>query len=116
MTVSGALTVFADVSPACSPAERGVVKDARFRRQADRTNVWSDAHRLAQFHQGDVIIEQCVVVLWMDGDGLNTNSYFIGVGRKRDLGLSSQVQRPAVGVSTVANRNRINICLEKLFS
>ncbi len=87
------------------------MKDACFRRQADRTNVWSDGHRLAQFHQGDVIIEQCVVVLWMDGDGLNINSYFIGIGSRHDLGLSSQVQRPAVGVSTDANRDGINICL-----
>lgn len=111
MTGSSTLTVFADVPPACSPAECGVVKDAPSGCQADRTNVWSEGYRLAQFHQGYVIIEQCVVVLWMDGDGLNTNPYFIWVCSRQGLGLSSKVQSPAVEVSTAANRDRINICL-----
>lgn len=80
------------------------MKDTSFRCQADRTNVWSEGHRLTQFHQGDVIIEKAVVVLWMYNDGLNTNPHFIcvGIGNKRALGFSSQVQHPPADVSPVA--------------
>lgn len=81
------------------------MKDTLFGCQADWTNVLSEGHRLTQFHQGDVIIEKGVVVLWMDDDGLNTNSYFICVGNRRALGFSSQVQCPKVDISTIAMEN-----------
>lgn len=80
------------------------MKDTCIGCQTNWSDIVSEGNRLIQFHQADIIIVQCAVVIGMDGDGLNTNTHFISiwVGSSCHLGFSSQVQSPSIDVCTGA--------------
>ena len=94
-TVSAAaqLTALPDVAPAACPAGGGVAKDAAGRGQADGSDLAVDVDRGAELHQGDVVVEQGVVVLGVLDDLADATAHLVWVVPRGRLVLSAQEKR-----------------------
>ena len=62
------LTIISEFAPAGGPAGSRVEDLAGATCQANWSDVVIESDRAAELHQGNVIIEQCVVVVRMDDD------------------------------------------------
>lgn len=86
------LAIFVQPAPPGDPAGRWAVEPTGAARQTDRSDVVIEGNAAAELHQGDVIVEQCVVVVGMNDDLGDAAGNLIRVGPS--LSLPSKVEGP----------------------
>lgn len=86
------LTTLIKSPPATGPTSCGVVELAGAARQTDGSDEVGVGDGAAELHQGNVVVEEGVVVVGMDDDPRHGAALFVRVGTA--LSLSSQVNGP----------------------